>query len=110
MCSFRYFKVFVVHSADGYGVFSKGHDKLAVAVYAYYVAFYAFEGSREDTKFDVIFCKLFKWFAQECYALWTYGGSLDEGLHHVIWYACRLAGAAISYQVIFGIVCLQKGL
>lgn len=82
--AFHYLKIFVVDTADGYGVAGKLHDELAVAVDAYDVAFQSLEETGEDTQFDVVLGKLDKGVAQESHIVGMTGNSLHEGLHHAM--------------------------
>ena len=47
--AFHNLKIFVVDTADGYGVAGKLHDELAVAVNAYDVALQSLEETGKDT-------------------------------------------------------------
>lgn len=82
--AFHYLKIFVVDTADGYGVAGKLHDKLAVAVDAYDVAFQSLEETGKDTQLDVVLGKLDKGVAQEGHIVGMTGDSLHEGLHHAM--------------------------
>lgn len=82
--AFHNLKIFVVDTADGYGVAGKLHDELAVAVDAYDVALQSLEETGEDTQFDVVLGKLDKRVAQEGDIVGMTGDSLHEGLHHAM--------------------------
>ena len=82
--AFHYLKIFVVDTADGYGVAGKLHDELAVAVDAYDVALQSLEETGEDTQLDVVLGKLDKGVAQEGDIVGMTGDSLHEGLHHAM--------------------------
>lgn len=82
--AFHNLKIFVVDTADGYGVAGKLHDELAVAVDAYDVALQSLEETGEDTQFDVVLGKLDKGVAQEGHIVGMTGDGLHEGLHHAM--------------------------
>lgn len=82
--AFHYLKIFVVYTADGYGVAGKLHDKLAVAVNAYDVALQSLEETGKDTQLDVVLGKLDKGVAQEGHIVGMTGNGLHEGLHHAM--------------------------
>lgn len=82
--AFHYLKIFVVDTADGYGVAGKLHDELTVAVDAYDVAFQSLEETGEDTQLDVVLGKLDKGVAQEGDIVGMTGDGLHEGLHHAM--------------------------
>ena len=82
--AFHNLKIFVVDTADGYGVAGKLHDELAVAVNAYDVALQSLEETGEDTQLDVVLGKLDKGVAQEGDIVGMTGDSLHEGLHHAM--------------------------
>lgn len=82
--AFHNLKIFVVDTADGYGVAGKLHDELAVTVDAYDVAFQSLEETGEDTQLDVVLGKLDKGVAQEGHIVGMTGDSLHEGLHHAM--------------------------
>lgn len=82
--AFHCLKIFVVDTADGYGVAGKLHDELAVAVDAYDVALQSLEETGEDTQLDVVLGKLDKGVAQEGDIFGMTGDGLHEGLHHAM--------------------------
>lgn len=82
--AFHYLKIFVVDTADGYGVAGKLHDELAVAVDAYDVALQSLEETSEDTQLDMVLGKLDKGVAQEGDIVGMTGNGLHEGLHHAM--------------------------
>ena len=82
--AFHYLKIFVVDTADGYGVAGKLHDKLAVTIDAYDVALQSLEETGKDTQLDVVLGKLDKGVAQEGDIVGMTGDSLHEGLHHAM--------------------------
>lgn len=82
--AFHYLKIFVVDTADGYGVAGKLHDELAVAVDAYDVALQSLEETGEDAQLDVVLGKLDKGVAQEGDIVGMTGDGLHEGLHHAM--------------------------
>lgn len=82
--AFHHLKIFVVNTADGYGVAGKLHDELTVAVDAYDVALQSLEETGEDTQLDVVLGKLDKGVAQEGDIVGMTGDGLHEGLHHAM--------------------------
>lgn len=82
--AFHYLKIFVVDTADGYGVAGKLHDELAVAVNAYDVALQSLEETGEDTQLDMVLGKLDKGVAKEGHIVGMTGDGLHEGLHHAM--------------------------
>lgn len=82
--AFHCLKIFVVDTADGYGVAGKLHDELAVAVDAYDVALQSLEETGEDTQLDVVLGKLDKGVTQEGDIFGMTGDGLHEGLHHAM--------------------------
>lgn len=82
--AFHYLKIFVVDTADGYGVAGKLHDELAVAVDAYDVALQSLEETGEDTQLDMVLGKLDKGVAQEGHIVGMTSDGLHEGLHHAM--------------------------
>lgn len=82
--AFHNLKIFVVDTADGYGVAGKLHDELAVTVDAYDVALQSLEETGEDTQLDVVLGKLDKGVAQEGDIVGMTGDSLHEGVHHAM--------------------------
>lgn len=82
--AFHCLKIFVVDTADGYGVAGKLHDELAVAVDAYDVALQSLEETGEDTQLDMVLGKLDKGVAQEGDIVGMTGDGLHEGLHHAM--------------------------
>ena len=65
MLLFRYFKVFKVHIADGYGITAQIHYELTVAQDAHDVAFLSFQHTGEYAQFDVVFGEFLKGVAKE---------------------------------------------
>lgn len=82
--AFHYLKIFVVDTADGYGVAGKLHDELAVAVDAHDVALQSLEETGEDTQLDVVLGKLDKGGTQEGHIVGMTGDGLHERLHHAM--------------------------
>ena len=82
--AFHNLKIFVVDTADGYGVAGKLHDELAVTVDAYDIALQSLEETGKYTQLDMVLGKLDKGVAQECHIFGMTGDSLHEGLHHAM--------------------------
>lgn len=97
--AFHNLKIFVVDTADGYGVAGKLHDELAVAVNAYDVALQSLEETGKDTQLDVILGKLDKGVAQEGDIVGMTGDSLHEGLHHAMGDNRRMSCATVLNEM-----------
>ena len=106
--AFHYLKIFVVDTADGYGVAGKLHDKLAVAVDAHDVAFQSLEETGEDTQFDVVLGKLDKGVAQEGDIVGMTGDSLHEGLHHAMRDNRRMSCATVLNEMSLRMIGAEK--
>lgn len=97
--AFHNLKIFVVDTADGYGVAGKLHDELAVTVDAHDVAFQSLEETGEDTQLDVVLGKLDKGVAQEGHIVGMTGDSLHEGLHHAMGNNRRMSCATVLNEM-----------
>mgnify|MGYP004422466991 CR=1 FL=1 len=106
--AFHYLKIFVVDTADGYGVAGKLHDELAVAVNAYDVAFQSLEETGEDTQLDVVLGKLDKGVAQEGHIVGMTGDSLHEGLHHAMGDNRRMSCATVLNEMSLRMIGAEK--
>ena len=65
MLLFRYFKVFKVHIADGYGITAQIHYELTVAQDAHDVTFLSFQHTSKYAQFDVVFGKFLMVFSAQ---------------------------------------------
>lgn len=106
--AFHYLKVFVVDTADGYGVAGKLHDELAVTVDAYDVALQSLEETGKDTQLDVVLGKLDKWVAQEGHIVGMTGDSLHEGLHHAMGDNRRMSCATVLNEMSLRMIGAEK--
>lgn len=106
--AFHNLKIFVVDTADGYGVAGKLHDELAVAVNAYDVAFQSLEETGKDTQLDVILGKLDKGVAQEGDIVGMTGDSLHEGLHHAMGDNRRMSCATVLNEMSLRMIGAEK--
>ena len=92
MLLFRYFKVFKVHMADGYGITAQIHYELTVAQDAHDVAFLSFQHTGEYAQFDVVFGEFHKWVAQKGD---TFGSSSMIFMKGRIWLSAIEAGRPV---------------
>lgn len=106
--AFHYLKIFVVDTADGYGVAGKLHDELAIAVNAYDVAFQSLEETGEDTQLDVVLGKLDKGVAQEGHIVGMTGDGLHEGLHHAMRDNRRMSCATVLNEMNLRMIGAEK--
>lgn len=106
--AFHYLKIFVVDTADGYGVAGKLHDELAVTINAYDVAIQSLEETGEDTQFDVVLGKLDKGVAQEGDIVGMTGDSLHEGLHHAMGDNRRISCATVLNKMSLRMIGAEK--
>ena len=106
--AFNNLKIFVVDTADGYGVAGKLHDELAVAVNAYDVALQSLEETGEDTQLDVVLGKLDKRVAQEGHIVGMTGDSLHEGLHHAMGDNRRMSCATVLNKMSLRMIGAEK--
>lgn len=106
--AFHNLKIFVVDTADGYGVAGKLHDELAVAVDAYDVAFQSLEETGEDTQLDVVLGKLDKGVAQEGDIVGMTGDGLHEGLHHAMGDNRRMSCATVLNEMSLRMIGAEK--
>lgn len=106
--AFHYLKIFVVDTADGYGVAGKLHDELAVAVNVYDVAFQSLEETGEDTQLDVVLGKLDKGVAQEGHIVGMTGDGLHEGLHHAMRDNRRMSCATVLNEMNLRMIGAEK--
>lgn len=106
--AFHCLKNSVVDTADGYGVASKLHDELAVAVDAYDVAFQSLEETGEDAQLDVVLGKLDKGVAQESDIVGMTGDSLHEGLHHAMGDNRRMSCATVLNEMSLRMIGAEK--
>lgn len=106
--AFHYLKIFVVDTADGYGVAGKLHDELAVAVNAYDVALQSLEETGEDTQLDVVLGKLDKGVAQEGHIVGMTGDGLHEGLHHAMRDNRRMSCATVFNKMSLRMIGAEK--
>ena len=106
--AFHNLKIFVVDTADGYGVAGKLHDELAVAVDAYDVALQSLEETGEDTQLDVVLGKLDKGVAQEGDIVGMTGDSLHEGLHHAMGDNRRMSCATVLNEMSLRMIGAEK--
>lgn len=106
--AFHNLKIFVVDTADGYGVAGKLHDELAVTVDAHDVAFQSLEETGEDTQLDVVLGKLDKGVAQEGDIVGMTGDSLHEGLHHAMRDNRRMSCATVLNEMSLRMVGAEK--
>lgn len=106
--AFHCLKIFVVDTADGYGVASKLHDELAVAVDAYDVALQSLEETGEDAQLDVVLGKLDKGVAQESDIVGMTGDSLHEGLHHAMGDNRRMSCATVLNEMSLRMIGAEK--
>lgn len=106
--AFHNLKIFVVDTADGYGVAGKLHDELAVAVDAHDVAFQSLEETGEDTELDVVLGKLDKGVAQEGDIVGMTGDGPHEGLHHAMRDNRRTPCAAVLNEMKLRMVGAEK--
>lgn len=106
--AFHNLKIFVVDTADGYGVAGKLHDELAVAVNSYDVALQSLEETGEDTQFDVVLGKLDKRVAQEGDIVGMTGDSLHEGLHHAMGDNRRMSCATVLNEMSLRMIGAEK--
>lgn len=106
--AFHCLKIFVVDTADGYGVAGKLHDELAVAVDAYDVALQSLEETGEDTQLDVVLGKLDKGVAQEGDIVGMTGDGLHEGLHHAMGDNRRTPSATVLDEMSLRMIGAEK--
>lgn len=106
--AFHYLKIFVVDTADGYGVAGKLHDELAVTVNAYDVALQSLEETGEDTQLDVVLGKLDKGVAQEGHIVGMTGNGLHEGLHHAMRDNRRMSCATVLNEMNLRMIGTEK--
>lgn len=106
--AFHNLKIFVVDTADGYGVAGKLHDKLAVTVDAYDVALQSLEETGKDTQLDVVLGKLDKGVAQEGHIVGMTGDSLHEGLHHAMRDNRRISCATVLDEMSLRMIGAEK--
>lgn len=106
--AFHDLKIFVVDTADGYGVAGKLHDELAVAVDAYDVALQSLEETGKDTQLDVVLGKLDKGVAQEGDIVGMTGDSLHEGLHHAMRDNRRMSCATVLNEMSLRMIGAEK--
>lgn len=106
--AFHYLKIFVVDTADGYGVAGKLHDELAVTVNAYDVAFQSLEETGKDTQLDVVLGKLDKGVAQEGHIVGMTGDGLHEGLHHAMRDNRRMSCATVLNEMSLRMIGTEK--
>ena len=106
--AFHNLKIFVVDTADGYGVAGKLHDELAVTVDAYDVALQSLEETGEDTQLDMVLGKLDKGVAQEGDIVRMTGDSLHEGLHHVMRDNRRMSCATVLNEMSLRMISAEK--
>lgn len=106
--AFHNLKIFVVDTADGYGVAGKLHDELAVTVDAYDVALQSLEETGEDTQLDVVLGKLDKGVAQEGDIVGMTGDGLHEGLHHAMGDNRRMSCATVLNEMSLRMIGAEK--
>ena len=106
--AFHNLKIFVVDTADGYGVAGKLHDELAVTVDAYDIALQSLEETGEDTQLDVVLGKLDKGVAQEGHIVGMTGDSLHEGLHHAMRDNRRMSCATVLNEMSLRMIGAEK--
>ena len=106
--AFHNLKIFVVDTADGYGVAGKLHDELAVTVNAYDVALQSLEETGEDTQLDVVLGKLDKGVAQEGHIVGMTGNGLHEGLHHAMGDNRRMSCATVLNEMSLRMIGAEK--
>lgn len=106
--AFHYLKIFVVDTADGYGVAGKLHDELAVTVDAYDIALQSLEETGKDTQLDVVLGKLDKGVAQEGHIVGMTGDSLHEGLHHAMGDNRRMSCATVLNKMSLRMIGAEK--
>ena len=106
--AFHNLKIFVVDTADGYGVAGKLHNELAVAVDAYDVALQSLEETGEDTQLDVVLGKLDKGVAQEGDIVGMTGDGLHEGLHHAMGDNRRMSCATVLNEMSLRMIGAEK--
>ena len=99
--AFHNLKIFVVDTADGYGVAGKLHDELAVTVDAYDVALQSLEETGKDTQLD-------KGVAQEGDIVGMTGDSLHEGLHHAMRDNRRMSCATVLNEMSLRMIGAEK--
>lgn len=83
-------------AADGYGVATEIHDKLAVAVDTDDIAFLTFEGAGEDTEFDVVLGEFEEGVAEEGDAFGLGVHQTHKGLHDAVGDGRGETGGAIT--------------
>ena len=105
---FHGFELFFVESADGYGTATEVEDELAVAGYAYDVAFVALEEAGEDAKLDVVARKFLKRFAEEGDLLRVVAECGHKRTHRAVGDGSGNTAAAVVNEMIVGIVFLQE--
>lgn len=66
---FCYFKVFIMHIINGYGIATKVHYELSVFKYAHHVALLSLKNTCQHAQLYVVACKLYKVVAQKGYAI-----------------------------------------
>lgn len=106
--AFHNLKIFVVDTADGYGVAGKLHDELAVTINAYDVALQSLEETGEDTQLDVVLGKLDKGVAQEGHIVGMTGDGLHEGLHHAMRDNRRMSCATVLNEMSLRMIGTEK--
>lgn len=106
--AFNNLKIFVVDTADGYGVAGKLHDELAVTVDAYDIALQSLEETGEDTQLDVVLGKLDKGVAQEGDIVGMTGNGLHEGLHHAMGDNRRMSCATVLNEMSLRMIGTEK--
>lgn len=106
--AFHNLKIFVVDTADGYGVAGKLHNELAVTVDAYDVAFQSLEETGKDTQLDVVLGKLDKGVAQEGDIVGMTGNGLHEGLHHAMRDNRRMSCATVLNEMSLRMIGAEK--
>ena len=105
---FHNLKIFVVDTADGYGVAGKLHDELAVTVDAYDIALQSLEETGKDTQLDMVLGKLDKGVAQEGHIVGMTGDGLHEGLHHAMGDNRRMSCATILNEMSLRMIGAEK--
>lgn len=105
---FSHFEILVMHIADGNGIASEIHDKLAVAQNAHDITFLAGHDACQDTKFDVVFGEFDEGIAKEGYSLGLRFHHFHEGFHDTILNGSGLTCHAIVDEMIAGEILLEE--
>lgn len=106
--SFSDFKILIVHIADGNGIATEVHDKLAVFQYAHHVAYLSCHNPGQHTEFHVVLGELHKRITQKGDTVWLCRHHLHEWLHHAVLDGSRLSIHTIIDKMVTREIILEK--